>query len=63
MGADRKVAVTVRLPSSVDSFFERMRHRTVEVQGVKVQMDSTKSELIARAIRYSVQHAEEWIKD
>ena len=57
------VPVTLRVPKSMDDFFENMRHRQIKVKGVSISLDDSKTEIYLRALRFSVHHAEEWLKD
>ena len=59
----RNVQVSLRVPASVDAFFEQVRHRTLEVRGQKIQMDESKSDIYIKGLKFAIHHCEEWLKE
>lgn len=64
LSADRKIPVSLRVPKSVDDFFERISTKSITIEGVEgsVLLRKHKSDMYLQALEYALEHAEDWLR-
>ena len=60
--SDKKVVISIRVPKSVDSFFEMVSTKTIETMGKRVVVTVPKSDKYLEAIIYAMEHSDDWLR-
>ena len=59
---ERKVALSLRVPKTVDDFFQLVCVKTIVIGGRSVTIRKSKTDLYLQAIEYALENAEDWLK-
>lgn len=61
--SDRRVPVSLRVPKSMDDWFELVSTKSIIVEGKTVTIRKNKSELYLQALEFALESAEIWLRN
>ena len=56
----RKIPVSLSINKDIDSLFDRLTTKVIEVEGQKINVSRTKNDIYNKAIEYAIENINEW---